>query len=210
MKKLFYDNALQGECKANVTKIEGKEIQVDQSVFFAFSGGQASDSGTIAGINVLEARKDGETIIYVLETDPDFEVSSEVEIKIDLEKRKKLMKMHSALHIAHALFEEKVGKQEAIGSNVDPEKARIDYAYDKPIGELLPELQEKENALIAEGVEVKTYEDPDEPGRRVWECGEWKIPCGGTHVSNTKEIGKIKLKRKNIGKGKERIEITLQ
>jgi len=163
MKKLFYSNPLQEECKAKVEKIDGREIQVDQSIFFAFSGGQASDSGTIAGIQVVEARKDGDTIVYVLEQEPGFVVGSEVEIKIDLEKRKKLMKMHSALHIAHALFEDKVGVQEAIGSNVNPDKSRIDYAYDQPIGPLLPELQEKENAVIAEGIEVKTYEDPAEP-----------------------------------------------
>ncbi|RJQ19102.1 alanyl-tRNA editing protein, partial [Candidatus Woesearchaeota archaeon] len=42
-----------------------------------------------------------------------------------------------------------------------------------------------------------------------WECADIKMPCSGTHVRNTQEIGTITLKRKNIGKGKERIEILL-
>ncbi|MDO8656952.1 MAG: alanyl-tRNA editing protein, partial [Nanoarchaeota archaeon] len=43
-----------------------------------------------------------------------------------------------------------------------------------------------------------------------WQCGEWKMPCGGTHPRTTGEIGALTLKRKNIGKGKERIEIFLK
>lgn len=44
----------------------------------------------------------------------------------------------------------------------------------------------------------------------MWVCGEIKMPCGGTHVKSTDEIGKVKLKRKNIGRGKERIEIRVE
>jgi len=46
--------------------------------------------------------------------------------------------------------------------------------------------------------------------RRWWECENIKYPCGGTHVKNTKEIGMVKLKRKNLGKGKERVEIFVE
>ena len=54
---------------------------------------------------------------------------------------------------------------------------------------------------------VKVY-DPD--GKTLWwESDDMKMQCSGTHVRSTQEIGKIKLKRKNIGKGKERIEILL-
>ena len=42
-----------------------------------------------------------------------------------------------------------------------------------------------------------------------WTCGLWKMPCGGTHVRNTSEIGQLRLTRKNKGKGRERIEIYL-
>ena len=74
---------------------------------------------------------------------------------------------------------------------------------------MLPEVEKETNELISKGAEIKTYADPENPERRWWELGEWKCPCGGTHLKDAKEIGQIKLKRKNIGKAKERIEITL-
>ena len=64
------------------------------------------------------------------------------------------------------------------------------------------------NEIVERGLEIKKYEG--ENGRRVWEIDEYeKMNCGGTHLANTKEIGRVKIKRKNIGAGKERIEITL-
>ena len=78
---------------------------------------------------------------------------------------------------------------------------------DEPVKPILPEIQEKMNAFIEKGMEVKTYDG--DSGKRWWECGEWKMPCGGTHVKDVKEIGKVNLKRVNIGKGKERIEVKL-
>ena len=53
------------------------------------------------------------------------------------------------------------------------------------------------------------WQHPEKPDLKWWHCEDWKMPCGGTHVKNTKEVGQIRLKRKNIGAGKERIEIYL-
>ena len=71
-------------------------------------------------------------------------------------------------------------------------------------------LEEEANKIISEGVEIKTYWDENDKEKRKWECKGWICDCGGTHVSNTKEIGAIRLKRKNIGGGKERIEVMLK
>jgi len=222
------------ECKAKITSIEGNKIKLDQTIFFAFSGGQQSDSGTIGGFNVIEAVKlgDKENIIdieYLLDV-PEGEtlslsVGDEVEVKIDAEKRDKIRRLHSAAHVVYYFMIEKIGKQKTFGSNITSDKARIDYLYDQPISEILPEVQEKVNIFMAEGHVVEQKDDETSPDLKWWTCDvhkskafgtqegiplrEWKMPCGGTHVKNTSEIGNIRLKRKNLGSGKERVEVIL-
>jgi Ser-tRNA(Ala) deacylase AlaX len=209
LEKLFWHDPYLSECRAKVESINGNEVQLDRTVFFAFSGGQQSDSGTIGGIPVQEARKEGNNISYILESPPTFAPGDEVEVKIDAEKRKRIMRLHSAAHIVWYIFEKKTGVKKLIGSNVTSEKSRIDYEFPESLASILPEVESEVNELIEKGMEIKTYPDPENPERRWWEMGEWKCPCGGTHPKDAREIGKIKLKRKNIGKGKERIEITL-
>ena len=55
--KLFWDDPYQTECTATVTEINGKKIKLDQTIFFAFSGGQSSDEGTINGIKVINIKR---------------------------------------------------------------------------------------------------------------------------------------------------------
>ncbi|MBN1503406.1 alanyl-tRNA editing protein [Candidatus Woesearchaeota archaeon] len=214
-KKLFWKDPYLTECKAMVTSMEGNKVKLDQTIFYAFSGGQESDEGTINGIKVVNAVKQGEKeniidIEYELEKVPDFKVGDEVEVKIDKEKRDKLRRLHSAAHIVYYFVTSSLGRLRIIGSNIASEKARFDFLYNKPISDLLPMIEEQVNPFLAEGHEIITEPDEKNPDMRWWRCYEWSMPCGGTHVKNTKEIGKIRLKRKNIGADKERIEIYLE
>ena len=210
LKKLFWQDPYLKECNAIVIAIEDNKVWLDQTVFFAFSGGQASDKGTINGINVLEAVKQGDDeIYYVLEKEPDFKVGDNVKVEIDWDYRHKIMRLHSAAHIVYYFFIEKAGQQKVIGSNISINKARLDFACNESVSQLLPEIQEKTMDVINQGIDIRTFKDEKDQSRRLWECGKWLMPCGGTHVKNTKEIGQIKLKRNNIGTGKERIEVSL-
>ena len=238
MRRLFWENPYSKECNAKVEAINGNEVKLSQSIFFAFSGGQESDSGTIGGIPVKEARKEADgNITYILESAPTFSPGQEVRVAIDWEKRYRIMKLHTAAHVVWFLFEKKTGVKKLIGSNVTNEKSRIDYEFPESVSSMLPELEKEVNELISKGAEIKTYADAENPERRWWEMGlchleptaqgsaapvpnaqgasalssrcQFKCPCGGTHLRNLKEIGQLKLKRKNLGKGKERIEITL-
>ncbi|MBS3169967.1 alanyl-tRNA editing protein [Candidatus Woesearchaeota archaeon] len=213
--KLFWDDPYQTECTATVTEINGKKIKLDQTIFFAFSGGQASDEGTIGGMTVIEAIKQGdkENIIdieYTLQTEPRFKVAAVVTIKIDPERRRKLRNLHSAAHLLYYLSPDFIGKVKIIGSNIAPEKARMDFLYEKPLNDLIPPLEAKMNAFIHQNHLIIMKNDDPKSDLRWWTCGEWKMPCGGTHVRSSGEIGPVRLKRVNIGKGKERIEIYLQ
>lgn len=207
--RLFWEDPYQDKCEANVVKINNNEIVLDQTVFYAFSGGQASDVGTINDIPITEARKAGKDIIYILESPPEFNEGDKVNIKIDWDNRYRLMKLHAASHIIYFIFQEKTGIKKLIGSNVTKDKGRLDYEHPESISELLPEIESKANEVFTQNAEIKVYPDEADPGKRWWECMGWKVPCGGTHVKNTNEIGNIRLKRKNIGSGKERIEIYL-
>tara|TARA_Y100000310_G_scaffold155653_1_gene155116 strand:+ start:796 stop:1458 length:663 start_codon:yes stop_codon:yes gene_type:complete len=214
VKKLFYENPLQDTCTATVTRITGNTIQVDQTIFFAFTGGQASDKGTIAGIEVIEAKKiDDNTIEYTLASEPNFKVGDSVEIKIDLTRRKNLMRLHSAAHIVCFLFEKITGIHytKCVGSNVDATKSRLDYLLDHNISQYFEQLTKEANEVFTNDHPIKTFPNQEDPNRREWECPSINqaCPCGGTHVANTNKIGEVRFKRKNIGKGKERIEIIL-
>ena len=207
--RLFWEDPYKTECEASVLKVKDNEVVLDQTVFYAFSGGQASDTGTIDNIPVKEARKAGDEIVYVLESTPNFQEGDKVNIKIDWEKRYKLMKLHAASHIIYFLTEEKTGLKKIIGSNVTGDKGRLDYEYPESIADLLPDIETKANEVFSQDSTITVYPDEKDPKKRWWECKDWKVPCGGTHVKSTQEIGNVRLKRKNIGSGKERIEIYL-
>ena len=65
------------------------------------------------------------------------------------------------------------------------------------------------NEFIKNDYEIKMFPSKKHPAARFWECQNNIIPCGGKHLKKTGTIGFLKVKRKNIGKGKERVICTL-
>lgn len=210
MEKLYWKDAYQKECEARVTRVDGNKVYLDKTVAFAFSGGQQSDTARINDEQLSELIAEGDETAHVFSNEPSVKEGDEVKVSIDWEKRYRLMRLHSTAHVVHYFFLEAAGEKKPIGSNVTEDKARIDYACEESIGALLPALEEKANAFNAEGHAIVTRDDPEGKGRRLWECTEWVMACGGTHVRDTKEIGVLRLKRKNTGAGKERVEVSLQ
>lgn len=208
--RLFYQDPYMKEAEAQVQEINSKEIILNQTIFFAFSGGQESDSGTINGINIVDVKKENHKIIHVLEKEPDFKEGDIVKLELDWERRYQLMKLHSAAHLMYFPFVENFGKVKIIGSNISESKARVDFLYDKPITDQLTKIEESVNKSISESMEITAKPDKKDSEKRWWKCHGWKMPCGGTHVKNTSEIGIVKLIKKNIGKGKERVEIYVE
>lgn len=213
-KKLFWDDPYQTECTAKVTSVVGNKVKLEQTVFYAFSGGQLSDEGTIGGVKVIEAKKEGDKediidIEYTLQSEPPFHVGDTVEVKIDGERREKLRRLHSAAHVVFYITVAVLGKVKINGSEIQPEKARMDFGYEDSIVEKIPVIEQKANAFIAGDHAIVMKADSEKPDLKWWTCETWKMPCGGTHVKNTSEIGPLKLKRVNKGKGRERIEMYL-
>jgi Ser-tRNA(Ala) deacylase AlaX len=215
MVKLFWENPYLKISTAKVLRIDKNDIYLDRTIIYSFSGGQQSDSGSIGGIGISDSRiLDEKSIVYTLATVPTFSVGSEVELQIDWDKRYKIMRLHSATHVALAIFYDLVGKTPRCGANVSSEKGRLDFEYPEPITPLIPEIQRLIDVVIKEDHKIitKADENSDNPEGRVWlipgKGDNWSMGCGGTHPRCTGELGLIKLKRNNIGRGKERLEIT--
>ncbi len=208
--KLFWQDPYRSELETRVASVAGDEVTLEGTIFYALSGGQESDQGTIGGKPVLEARKDGRDILYRLAENHGLQVGDAVHVVIDWQRRYRLMRLHLAAEIVLELAYQELAPIAKIGAHIAPDKARIDFAWEKNIASAFPLLTAKANALIAADHPILSAYSDEANQRRYWEiAGFARVPCGGTHLRKTGEIGPIALKRRNIGKGKERIEIHL-
>lgn len=206
----FWVDPYQSRLRTRVGAVAGDWVTLESTIFFALSGGQDSDQGTIGGSPVLEARKDGFEIFYQLPEQHGLVPGQEVEVAVDWPRRYRLMRLHFAAEIVLELFLRVLPGVERIGSHIAQDKSRIDFAWPENISPLLPEIVAQANAIVAADFEIRTGFDDEPNQRRFWEIdGFSRVSCGGTHVRRTGEVGPIRLKRNNIGKGKERVEIYL-
>lgn len=209
--KVFWQNPYQTDHDTFVASVDGAQITLESTIFFAFSGGQESDYGTIGGYPVISAVKKGSEIIYTLPDDHRLGLGQSVRIEIDWERRYRLMRLHFAAELVLELFYKAVPGINKVGAHIAQNKARIDFEWPESISPMLQGFADEANRIIESGLTIQTGFDDSKNERRYWEIeGFSKVPCGGTHVRTTREIGPIRLKRNNIGRGKERVEILLE
>ena len=133
-----------------------------------------------------------------------------IRVEPDWTRRYRLMRLHFAAELVLELFYRQLAGVDKVGAHIAPNKARIDFAWPENISPLLPVISERANRIIASDLEIRTGFEDEASERRYWEIeGLSRVPCGGTHVRRTGEIGPLRLKRDNVGKGKERVEIYL-
>ena len=209
-KKLFWENPYAAALDTVVESVEGDAVTLRETIFFAFSGGQEGDTGTIGGYPVLDAVKSGLDIRYVLPDGHELKPGDRVRIEIDWDRRYRLMRLHFAAELILELVYREIEGVEKIGAHISPDKARIDFHLDRNISCLFPSLVSQVRTLVDRDLEIESAFSDESGQRRYWEVpGFARVSCGGTHLKRTGEVGEIALKRKNIGKGKERIEITI-
>jgi alanyl-tRNA synthetase len=120
------------------------------------------------------------------------------------------MRLHFAAEIVLELVYQLFGRPIKLGANISEEKARIDFLWEGRISDVFPTLLERAEKIIQADLPIKSEFSDREKEQRYWEIeGFAKVFCGGTHPRRSGEVGQIILKRNNIGKGKERIEIML-
>ena len=209
--KVFWTDPYLSRLATRITQVEGDRILVAETIFYALSGGQESDEGTIGEQPVVEAHWQGRDIVYQLPPGHGLKCGDAVTIEIDWTRRYRLMRLHFAAEIVLELVYRALGSVEKVGAHIAADKARIDFAWPDNIAPLLPTIRNDANAIIAEDQVITSAFRDETSDARYWKIDAFpRVPCGGTHLKSTGEIGEIALKRKNIGKGKERIEIYLQ
>ena len=215
---LFRDDAYLRNAEARVTGVtpEGGFL-LDRTIFYATSGGQPGDSGAIE-------REDGSRITIGTAIHPEGDktrivhvpaegqglpaVGELVRLSLDWDRRYRLMRMHTALHLLSVVFPFSV-----TGGSVGTDKGRLDFDMPEVPADL-PDLEARLNAFVTENHPVTTEWITDEEmaanpdliktmnvkppmgqGRvRLVRIGSVDLqPCGGTHVAATGEIGPLKL-----------------
>ena len=153
--RLYDEDHYLVEFDARVSGIDGLNVVLDQTAFYAQSGGQAGDRGTINGEAVVDTRIIEGIHVHVMGEEPGFSVDEMVHGVIDLDRRYRTMKIHSASHIMEHFFYKNFGALERLGSNVDDKKDRSDYRVDERLDpEKLKKTEDEINAFLAEGHEI--------------------------------------------------------
>jgi len=208
--KVFWRDPYLRQLDTRVAGVDGAEVTLEKTIFFALSGGQESDQGTIGGRPVLQATICGFDIVYTLEEGHGLKPDDPVRVEIDWDRRYRLMRLHFAAEIVLELAYATFPGIEKIGAHIAADKARIDFVLDENISAHFPDLQADANRIVDANRSITSTFSDRAKERRYWRIDDFDpVPCGGTHLKHTGEIGRISLKRKNIGKGKERIEIRV-
>ena len=210
---------------------ESGEVILDETCFYAESGGQIYDTGIISNGNmvakVTKVKKapHGQALHHIEMVSGTISLGDEVTCTYDYERREKTRANHSSLHLLQAALREIVGDHIAqAGSFNGPDYGRFDFThYEKLTEEQLHQIESRVNEMIAANVSVTTevmaIEDAKKSGAialfdekygdtvRVVSMGEYsKEFCGGTHVNNTGDLGVFKIvSEESIGSGVRRI-----
>jgi len=214
---LFRDDALLAECSAAITAIDALGVRLDRSVFYPLGGGQAGDRGEFeladgCVLAIADTRKGavpGE-IVHVPAAGQEallarLSPGQAVRARIDVPRRQRHMRFHTATHLLCALVPHPVD-----GCSITADHARLDFHMNEPLdrdalaaglARLVREAHPVRQRWIDEAeldanpglVRSMSVQPPRGLGRvRVLEIeGVDLQPCGGTHVSNTAEIGAV-------------------
>jgi misacylated tRNA(Ala) deacylase len=224
---LFRDDAYLKSCEAMVVAVHGDAIELDRTVFYPQGGGQSGDTGTLGTLRVTDTRKGDspESVLHVL--DPAAakpQVGESILATVDWERRYRLMRLHTALHLLCAVV-----KAPVTGGRIAEDKAHLDFdiEMEKLVKE---EIEARVNELITsnlpatakwitdaeldarpELVKTMSVAPPRGEGRvRLLEVAGVDLQaCGGTHVRNTAEIGRLAVARiRSEGKRNKRVTMV--
>ena len=229
--EIFRRDAYARSCEATVTGADEHGVRLDRTVFYPLGGGQPGDSGWLTlddgrRLRVVDTRKDEEAgdILHLLESPVPADLPGTALLaEIDWERRHRLMRVHTSLHLLCSLVDAPV-----TGGSVRDGSGRLDF--DLPENTLDKEaLRAELNRLVSEGHEVSyrwvtddeldaspelvrtmSVAPPRGDGRvRLVEIAGVDLQaCGGTHIANTAEIGPLRL-GKIEKKGRQNRRVTI-
>lgn len=234
---LYWKDSYLKDVKARVVKLYEDGFATDKTVFYPGGGGQPFDTGWVILGNVrkevVKAYRDGMLVVHVPSEQLDVDVGIEVELHINWERRYRIMRLHTSLHILSAVMYERYGYL-ITGSQIYEDRARIDFPAEEMNKEVAMEIVDEANKVASQGHEVEVFFVTPEEARemrhlfrvadfskyekymagplRVVKIGNIDMQFdGGTHVKNTREIGEIRfLKYESKGRRNRRIYITVE
>src|SRR5256885_16647269 len=120
---LFREDPYLKACDATVVAVHGDAIELDRTVFYPLGGGQAGDTGKIGPRRVLDTRKGpagGDSVLHILEPGANATAGTKLELQLDWERRHRLMRLHTALHLLGAVVNAPVTRGRIGGDKAHP------------------------------------------------------------------------------------------
>jgi misacylated tRNA(Ala) deacylase len=227
---LYLRDAYLREFEASVVAIDDRRVALDRTAFYATGGGQPHDTGTLAGLEVVDVRKEGDLVWHTLGDGELPREGDSLRGEVDWERRHALMRTHTALHILCGVIWNE-WRTAVTGGNMNPLEARMDFEFDPLPEGFGPQVESLVNAEIAADrpieiaflprsealadedlIRTKVNLIPESVTeiRVVDIVGLDKQADGGTHVARTGEVGGIRVvKTESKGKGNKRIRLEV-
>ncbi len=221
------------ETEATVVAVTDEGVVLDRTVFYPRGGGQPGDTGTLSWdggeVGVSDTVKRSGAHLHEVAGDPP-PPGTTVTARLDWDRRYTLMRTHTALHVLSAIIYREFGAQ-VTGGNMTPGGARMDFELDAISNEFGDQVEQRLNEALGGDHPVtiefvpraEALQDPElirtkvnllpefvDPIRVVDIAGLDRQADGGTHVSNTQEVGPVVVtKTESKGKANKRIRIEL-
>jgi misacylated tRNA(Ala) deacylase len=232
---LYQTDSYLREFTAQVTAVDTEQgiVTLDRTAFYPGGGGQPNDTGRLVANGhdwpVKKVKKRGADVWHFVEGDLPV-VGTTVTGVIDWERRYKLMRTHTAMHILCGVIWRDYGAS-VTGGNMETDKARMDFEFEHMQKELVAEIEEKINVEVRAARPVKIAILPRDEAFQIPDLIRTKINLlpegithvrtveiegldlqadGGTHVANTSEVGSIRIiDYKSKGRINKRLVIAL-
>jgi len=213
---LYQTDSYLREFLARVTAVEGQAVALDRTAFYPGGGGQPCDLGTLSDGSrswpVSKVQKAGDVVWHMVEGEPPA-VGTGLAGRLDWERRYGFMRLHTALHILCGVIWRTHGAL-VTGGNMEPGRARMDFEFERMQADLVHEIEGLVNAEVAAARPVRVAILPRAEAFQIPDLIRTKINLlpegiqqvrtvaiegldlqadGGTHVANTREVGRIRI-----------------
>jgi misacylated tRNA(Ala) deacylase len=233
---LFQTDSYIKEFQATVVAVSPDEgaVALDRTAFYPGGGGQPSDLGHLLvggqSLPVSKVKRQDEAVWHWLAGGLPT-VGAAVTGRLDWDRRYKLMRTHTALHVLCGVVWRDYGAL-VTGGNMEPLEARMDFEFETLHGDLVKEIEERVNAEVAQGRDVRVKILPRAEAFQIPDLIRTKINLlpegiaqvrtveivgldlqadGGTHVANTREVGRVRVvDYKSKGRINKRIQIAVE
>ena len=225
----YLRDAFVREFDATVIAVDGNRVALDMTYFYPTGGGQPHDTGTLGAAHVSEVRKEGELAWHTLQG-PVPNVGDTVHGVVDWDRRFKLMRTHTAMHILCGVIWNE-WQVPVTGGNMEPLSARMDFEFDPLPEGFAQRVEELVNEAIAHDhpitvgflprdtavmdedlirTKVSLIPETVKEIRVVDIVGLDKQADGGTHVASTRDVGRLRVvKMESKGKGNKRVRVEI-